>query len=153
MYVSGLHAFMRACVRYVYESVLHACMRVFVRVLHACMCTCEYCMHAGRRCGRVCAHVSCVCIHHSGSCVHATKSLAQHIITRQSLSDVVRVHGLPTRGLTTSKPHQPLIYYHFCLSYTRWRVGPMIMCVGERGPFDLSIVCVINKLRSCMVSH
>ena len=122
MYVSVLHACMRACVHYVYVSVLHASMRV-------CVCASVACVHVYVRVSIACMHagVAGVFVRMCDEFVFTTvaracvqlKRPAQHIITRRSLSAVVRGRGLPTRGLTTSNPHRPLIYYHLCLSYTR----------------------------------
>jgi hypothetical protein len=146
VYVSVLHACVHACVCswvHVYVSVLHACMRACVRASVACVHVYVWVLHACGRCGHVCVHVWCVCIHHSGSCVRAIKTAGSAYHHKATLSAVVRMRGLPTRGLTTSNPHQPLIYYHFYLSYTHWRVGPTVMCASERGLFDWWIDCVV----------
>ena len=118
-------AFMCACVRVfvltcvrvsvgrMHACVCSLCVRVSVACLHACVCSCECCV-----CACVCVIIASM---HAGvvgvfvrmcvvfvfttvarACVQL-KRPAQHIITRQSLSAMVRGRGLPTRGLTTLK--------------------------------------------------
>ena len=104
---------LRVCLRRVMCACRHAsvaCMHVYIRVSITCM-------HVGVA-GvfvRMCDEFVFTTVAHA--CMQFKRS-TQHIIARRSLSAVVMGHGLPTRGLTTSNPHRPLIYYHFCLSYT-----------------------------------
>ena len=176
-----MHGCVRACVRECMctcQCCMPACVRVYVmctcqcymptcvHVLRACMCTCGVRLHVSRLTfSSLVIRFSSRWIRNQGPAVYHQTPSPEPPATpgRTAGPSRPRPAGaptpppphrrrLPTRGLTTSSTHRPLIYYHFCPSYTRWRVGPMVMCAAECGPFDCSIDHVINKLWSCMVS-